>query len=82
MSKEKYAGKPETDKGFSVFKTFKEDADVIRNNFNDNTINPDEAVISMSSLGDLGRFGNQLLQYAFVRVCAKKLILGWNVLLG
>ena len=72
MSKEKYAGKPETDKGFSVFKTFKKDADDIKNNSNDNTINYDEDVISMSSLGDLGRFGNQLLQYAFVRICAQK----------
>ena len=26
----------------------------------------------MSSLGKLGRFGNQLFQYAFLRICAEK----------
>ena len=72
MSKDKYAGKPETDKGFSVFKTFKNDADRIRENYQNNAIDSNQDVISMSSLGDLGRFGNQLLQYTFLRVCAKK----------
>ncbi|MEO0684245.1 MAG: alpha-1,2-fucosyltransferase, partial [Cyanobacteria bacterium J06649_11] len=72
MSKNKYADKPETDKGFSVFKTFKNDADRIRENYKNNAIDSNQAVISMSSLGDLGRFGNQLLQYTFLRICAKK----------
>ena len=31
MLKDKYARKPETDKGFSVFKTFKRDAERINN---------------------------------------------------
>lgn len=72
MSKDKYASKPETDKGFSVFKTFQQDAEQIKALYEDDATTCDEPVISMSSLGDLGRFGNQLLQYAFLKVCAKK----------
>ena len=72
MVEDKYARKPETDKGFSVFKTFKRDAERINNLSVDDAIISNEPVISMSSLGDLGRFGNQLFQYAFLKICAKK----------
>ncbi|MEO1187095.1 MAG: alpha-1,2-fucosyltransferase, partial [Cyanobacteria bacterium J06636_27] len=72
MSEDKYASKPETNKGFSVFKTFQKDAAKINFLSKDDTTISSEPIISMSSLGDLGRFGNQLLQYAFLRVCAKK----------
>ncbi|MEL7242892.1 MAG: alpha-1,2-fucosyltransferase, partial [Cyanobacteria bacterium J06573_2] len=72
MSEDKYASKPETNKGFSVFKTFQKDAVKINFLSKDDTTIFSEPIISMSSLGDLGRFGNQLLQYAFLRVCAKK----------
>lgn len=30
----------------------------------------EQGVLTMSSLGNLGRFGNQLFQYAFLRICA------------
>ena len=33
---------------------------------------PDRAVVSLSSLGHIGRFGNQLFQYAFVRLYARE----------
>lgn len=32
----------------------------------------EQPVLTMSSLGKLGRFGNQLMQYAFLRICAKQ----------
>ena len=72
MKTDKYARKSETDRGISVFKTFQKDADRIRTTSENNTKISNQPVISMSSLGDLGRFGNQLLQYAFLKVCAKK----------
>ena len=72
MKKDKYARKPETDKGFSVFKTFQIDAERIKKLSTDDATISNEPVISMSSLGDLGRFGNQLFQYAFLKICAKK----------
>ncbi len=72
MTKDKYAGKSETDRGVSVFKTFQKDAERIKSLSADDATISNEPVISMSSLGDLGRFGNQLLQYAFLKVCAKK----------
>jgi Glycosyl transferase family 11 len=31
-----------------------------------------QSVLSMSSMGKLGRFGNQLFQYAFLRICAQQ----------
>jgi hypothetical protein len=31
-----------------------------------------QPALSMSSLGNFGRFGNQLLQYAFLKICAQK----------
>ncbi|MGB7381015.1 MAG: alpha-1,2-fucosyltransferase, partial [Rivularia sp. (in: cyanobacteria)] len=72
MAKNKYARKSETDRGISVFKTFQKDADEIIKSSADDAKISNEPVISMSSLSDLGRFGNQLLQYAFLKVCAKK----------
>ncbi|MBE9029052.1 alpha-1,2-fucosyltransferase [filamentous cyanobacterium LEGE 11480] len=33
--------------------------------------NYDESILSMSYLGAFGRFGNQIFQYAFLRICAK-----------
>lgn len=72
MAKDKYARKSETDRGVSVFKTFQQDAERIKALSADNATISKEPVISMSSLGDLGRFGNQLLQYAFLKICAKK----------
>lgn len=32
----------------------------------------EQSVLTMSSLGKLGRFGNQLFQYSFLRICALK----------
>lgn len=32
----------------------------------------EQSVLTISSLGKLGRFGNQLFQYAFLRICARQ----------
>ena len=32
-----------------------------------------DRVLTMSILGKLGRFGNQLFQYAFLRICASQI---------
>ena len=39
----------------------------------DSTRGPDSdrGVLAMSGLGEVGRFGNQIFQYAFLRICAK-----------
>jgi hypothetical protein len=56
---------------FSVFETFNKDAENLVSSGEDVIID-DRPVLIMSSIGKLGRFGNQLFQYAFLRICAKK----------
>jgi Glycosyl transferase family 11 len=68
----KYAAKSEIDRVFSVFEAFNKDAEATKpSSIQDNT-NDDRLVLTMSSLGKFGRFGNQLFQYAFLRICAEK----------
>ncbi|MBE9028919.1 alpha-1,2-fucosyltransferase [filamentous cyanobacterium LEGE 11480] len=61
----KYGTKSEVGRRAEVFGIFKQnDAGVDANH--------DTApVLSMSSLGKFGRFGNQLFQYAFLRICSE-----------
>jgi hypothetical protein len=54
-----------------VFQTFNKDAEDIKSSSAIHVASPNEPVLTMSSLGQLGRFGNQLFQYAFLRICAK-----------
>ncbi|MDM9586163.1 MULTISPECIES: alpha-1,2-fucosyltransferase [unclassified Nostoc] len=72
MEKLKYTTKSETDRVFSVFDTFKQDAEDTKDSRTNDVISAKEPVLTMSSLGQFGRFGNQLFQYAFLRICAKK----------
>jgi Glycosyl transferase family 11 len=67
----KYTAKSEIERVFSVFETFKKDAEEIKSSPADNAPSNDEPVLTMSSIGQLGRFGNQLFQYAFLRICAQ-----------
>jgi len=67
----KYSEKSETERVFSVFQTFHEDAVVTKSLSVPNSLSDDTPVLTMSSLGQLGRFGNQLFQYAFLRLCAR-----------
>src|SRR5689334_21725322 len=65
MEKSKYSSKSETEKVFSALDSFQKGAV--------NTVSTSiEPVLTMSRLGQLGRFGNQLFQYAFLRICAEK----------
>ena len=71
MEKSKYTTNSETERVFSVFDTFKKDAEDIKTS-SANEARSSQPVLTMSSLGQLGRFGNQIFQYAFLRICAQK----------
>lgn len=60
----KYSKQSETDQLFSTLSSLGQTVD--------STVTPGRSVLTMSSLGKLGRFGNQLFQYAFLRICAAK----------
>jgi hypothetical protein len=68
----KYTAKSELERVFSVFDTFSKDAIETKSSLVKNTTSDDRPILSMSSLGKLGRFGNQLFQYAFLRICAEQ----------
>lgn len=72
MEESKYTANSETDRVIGVFDTFSKDANEIRSSSVNHGESLDQLVLTMSSLGKLGRFGNQLFQYAFLRICAKK----------
>jgi hypothetical protein len=72
MTNPKYTSKSETERVFDVFATFNKDAKNIQDPLNIDTETSSRSVLTMSSLGQLGRFGNQLFQYAFLRICAHK----------
>ena len=65
----KYASKSETEKVFSVFDGFKKDTEDTSSSLVEEDTS--EPVLTMSSIGKLGRFGNQLFQYAILRICAE-----------
>jgi hypothetical protein len=68
----KYTEKSETERIFSVFQTFNKDAEELNSSSASNAPGDHESVLTMSSIGQLGRFGNQIFQYAFLRICAKE----------
>lgn len=69
----KYQNQSETERIFEVFDTFNQDAEITRPQTSLDTAESSQyLVLAMSSLGQLGRFGNQLFQYAFLRICAEK----------
>lgn len=70
MTNPKYNTKSEAERVFNVLETFNRDAKNIQSCLNTDTEESNQPVLTMSSLGQLGRFGNQLFQYAFLRVCA------------
>ncbi len=67
----KYTSKSETERVFNVFDDFKQDAEDVQSSVAEDECDR-QPVLSMSSIGKLGRFGNQLFQYAFLRICAEK----------
>jgi len=72
MTHPEYTTKSETERVFDVFETFNQDAKNTQSSLNTDPERSDQFVLTMSSLGQLGRFGNQLFQYAFLRICAQK----------
>jgi len=72
MKNPKYTTKSETDRVFNVFDTFTKDAENTKSSSTNQAEDFNEPVLTMSSIGNLGRFGNQLFQYAFLRICAEK----------
>lgn len=72
MKKSKYTTKSEIERVFKVFDTFKKDAEDTKSLLANNAATANEPVLTMSSIGQLGRFANQLFQYAFLRICAQK----------
>lgn len=72
VSNSKYTDNSEVNRVFNVFDSFREDNKESQSqsaitNDGDNEL----SVLAMSSIGKLGRFGNQLFQYAFLRICAE-----------
>ncbi|NEQ84581.1 MAG: alpha-1,2-fucosyltransferase [Moorea sp. SIO2I5] len=67
-----YTSKSETERVFSVFDGFKKDADHTKVSLVNEDKSDLQPVLTMSSIGQLGRFGNQLFQYAFLKICSEK----------
>ncbi|KJH69368.1 alpha-1,2-fucosyltransferase [Aliterella atlantica] len=65
----KYSTRSETERIFYTLDSLDRTAETTAI---DTASKSEQCVLSMSSLGKLGRFGNQLFQYAFLRICALK----------
>jgi Glycosyl transferase family 11 len=72
MTNPKYRTESETERVFDIFETFNRDAKDVQSPPDNDIEGSGQSVLTMSSLGQLGRFGNQLFQYAFLRICARK----------
>ncbi len=66
MEKPKYTTKSETDRLFSMLETFNKDAENTKSSSANHAEDFNAPVLTMSSIGNLGRFGNQLFQYVFL----------------
>lgn len=75
MDKPKYITDSETNRLVTVFDEFKKNVDKSTSLPSKDIENHSKSIIAMSSLGQFGRFGNQLFQYAFLRIYAKKMTL-------
>ncbi|MEO1352710.1 MAG: alpha-1,2-fucosyltransferase [Cyanobacteria bacterium J06635_15] len=71
-AKSKYTPKSETERTFSILDDFRKEAENTKSLLVNEDISVHQPVLTMSSIGQLGRFGNQLFQYAFLRICAEK----------
>lgn len=67
----KYSAKSELERLSSVFGNLTKDAQATKVSPINDTMG-DGSVLTMSSIGQLGRFANQIFQYAFLRICAQK----------
>ena len=67
-----YTSESETERVFDIFDGFKKNTEDIKFSLVNEDIRDRQPLLTMSSIGQLGRFGNQLFQYAFLRICAEK----------
>jgi hypothetical protein len=72
VASSKYIAMSEIDRVFSAFETLEQEAEEMKFSSSDGASSLHQPVLTMSSIGKLGRFGNQLFQYAFLRICAYK----------
>ncbi len=72
MTNPKYRTESETERVFDIFETFNKDSKEVQSPPDADIEGSGQSILTMSSLGQLGRFGNQLFQYAFLRICAHK----------
>jgi hypothetical protein len=68
----KYIAKSELERLSSVLGKLTQEAQTTKALPASDSIDDDIPVLTMSSIGQLGRFANQLFQYAFLRICAEK----------
>ena len=71
MAKSKYSARSEIETPLNIFATFRRNASETRAS-SKALPSSNLPVLTMSSLGNLGRFGNQIFQYAFLRICANE----------
>jgi hypothetical protein len=72
MTSPKDTTKSETKRVFDSSATFNQNPQSIQSPLKDSAKSSSHSVLAMSSLGQLGQFGNQFFQYAFLRICAYK----------
>ena len=68
----KYIAKSELERLSSVFENLAKDTQATKTLPANSSIDDDSPVLTMSSIGQFGRFANQLFQYAFLRICAQQ----------
>jgi hypothetical protein len=68
----KYTAKSELERLSSVFNKLTKDAQTTQALPVNNPLDGDRPVLTMSLIGQLGRFAKQLFQYAFLRICAEQ----------
>jgi hypothetical protein len=68
----KYIANSELERLSSVFSKLTQDAQTTKASVVNDSLNDDSPVLMMSSIGQLGRFANQLFQYVFLRICAEQ----------
>ncbi|MFM2310952.1 MAG: hypothetical protein RLZZ04_228 [Cyanobacteriota bacterium] len=68
----KYTSESETNRVLDVFGGLKKDAEKTKTFSEEENTDDLHPVLTMTSIGQLGRFGNQLFQYACLRICAEK----------
>jgi hypothetical protein len=68
----KYIAKSELERLSNVFENLTKDAQATKTLLTNDSIGDDIPVLTMSLVVQLGRFANQLFQYAFSRICAEQ----------